>query len=74
MKKLLITLVIAGGAVAGLQAVSATSAEARGCGWRGYRAACCPVYYRAPVCCPQYYRVVQYRVVKVRKYRRRCCR
>jgi hypothetical protein len=81
--KRLMTLVVAVGAWAGVQAVSATPAEAGWCGYSYYRSACCPRYYRTvrhyrPILRKAvkrvvYYRVVGYRAVKVRHYRRGCC-
>ncbi len=72
MKKLLMTLALAGGAMFGMQAVSATPAAAFGsCGWGG----CCgAVHYRScGSCCGcRHYRVVRYyRVVRRHHH---CCR
>jgi hypothetical protein len=67
MKKLLLTLALAGGAMLGTQAATTTSAEAFGyCGWGG---GCCARYYRPACtsCCGcRAYRVV--------RHYRRCCR
>ena len=63
--KTLMTLLVAGGALIGVQAITAQPAEAFGwCGWGG---GCCrtAVFYR-PFCGCRSYRVVRYRA-------RKCC-